>query len=118
MNNNNNNRILYENSSSYQFQPIDQDFSSNSTFSQLNNSHLIQRPIPIERPKKPSQYALQAKRNSTVNLDTTIRSYGLPRSMTSDQLANNTPQRLYYYPSVQDVLDALNRLSFDKESYV
>jgi len=108
MNTNNNNKNL----SSYQFQPIDQDFSSNSRLSQLNNSHLIQRP------EKPLQYSLQAKRNSIVNIDPTIRSYGLPRSVTSDQLANNIPQRLYYCPSVQDVLDALNRRSFDKESFV
>jgi len=129
MNNNNNNQILYENISSYQFQPIDHDFSSNSTLSQINNSHSIQRPIPIsnyqsntviERPKKPpqQQYNFHTKRNSTVNLDTTIRSYALPRSMTSEHLANNPPNRLYYYPSVQDVLDALNRRSFDKESFV
>jgi hypothetical protein len=123
--NNNNNQILYENISSYQFQPIDHDFSSNSTSSQTNNSHLIQHPIPIsntgiERPKKQPQYVLQTKRNSTVNIDSTIRSYGLSRSITSDHLANNnnTTNRLYYYPSVQDVLDALNRRSFDKESYV
>lgn len=118
---NNNNQILYDDTNSYQFQPINQDYSSNLTSSQINNSHLIQRPVPIsnnERSKKSSQYSFQAKRNSTVNIDTTIRSYGLPRSMTSEHLANNTPNRLYYYPSVQDVLDALNRRSFDKESYV
>lgn len=97
---------------SYQFQPIDQDYSSNKTSPQ--NS--IQRPIPVLN--KSSPYVLQGKRNSTINIDTTIRSYGLPRSMTSEHLANNTSNRLYHYPSVQDVLDALNRRSFDKESYV
>jgi hypothetical protein len=139
--NNNNNQILYEDASTilqnknYQFKPIDHDFSSNSTSSQIDNSHLIQRPIPIsnyssntviERPKtSQQQYVLQTKRNSALNInpsdiDSTIRSYALSRSMTSDQLANNnnTTKRLYYCPSVQDVLDALNRRAFDKESYV
>jgi hypothetical protein len=116
--NNNNNRILYGKESPYQFQPIDCDFSSNSTSSQINNSHLIQRPIPISNPKKSPQYVLQTKRNSTANIDTTIRSSGIPRSVTSDHIASNTTNRLYYYPSIQDVLDALNRRSFDKESFV
>src|SRR4051812_27981256 len=83
MNNNNNNQILYDDTNSYEFQPINQDYSSNLTSSQINNAHLIQRPVPIsntERPKKSSQYSFHAKRNSTVNIDTTIRSYGLPRS--------------------------------------
>jgi hypothetical protein len=42
--------------------------------------------------------------------------------MTSDQIGINQNSthnnKLYYYPSVQDVLDALNRRSFDKESFV
>ena len=114
--------VLYENTKTYQFQPIEQD----SISSQSNTSHSIQRPIPvsnypinsstIERPKKP--YTFHAKRNSTMNIDSSIRSYGLTRSITSDHLATNPPNRLYYYPSVQDVLDALNRRSFDKESFV
>ncbi len=110
MNKYNHNQVLYENINAYQFQPINQDCSSNSNSTQVNNSHLIQRPIPI------SNY--QIKRNSTMNIDSTIRSYGLSRSITSDQLANHSTNRLYYYPSVQDVLDALNRRSFDKESFV
>ena len=109
---NSNERYLHENTSTYQFQPIDRSCSS----SQINNSHLIQRPVPISStPKTTSQ---QYKRNSTINIDTTIRSYGLPRSVTSDHLSNNRPNRLYYYPSVQDVLDALNHRSFEKESFV
>jgi hypothetical protein len=121
MNKYNNNQVFYENINAYQFQPIDQGCSSNLTSSQINNSHSIQRPVPIsnsqtntniERPKK------QAKRNSIVNIDSTIRSYGIPRSVTSDHLANHPTNRLYYCPSVQDVLDALNRRSFDKESFV
>jgi hypothetical protein len=133
---NNNNRILYENASAtlpnnYHFQPIDHDFSSISPLYPTNNSQLIQRPIPMsnhhsntvtERPKSQQQYVLQTKRNSTVNINSsdtnpTMRSYGLPRSITSDHLANTT-NRSYHYPSVQDVLDALNRRSFDRESYV
>jgi hypothetical protein len=137
MNNNNNNRILYENASTllhnknYHFQPINQGFPSNSAISsQTNHSNLIQRPIPISTYRsnasiQQQQYTLQTKTNSTVNIntsdiDTTIRSYVLPRSITTDQIAinTNTTNRLYYYPSVQDVLDALNRRSFDKESFV
>ena len=125
--NHNNNRLLYENASAilhnkkYHFEPIDRDFSLSpaSSSSQSNTSSIIQRPIPISNTQQ--QYVLQPKRNSTINIDSTIRSYALPRSMTSDQLTNNnnnTTNRLYYYPSVQDVLDALNRRSFDKESYV
>ena len=107
-----NKEVLYENTKPYQFQPIEQD----SISSQSNTSHSIQRPVPIERAKKP--YTFQTKRNSTMNIDSSVRSYGLPRSLTSDHLANNSSNRLYYYPSVQDVLDALNRRSFDKESFV
>ncbi|CAF3850000.1 unnamed protein product, partial [Adineta steineri] len=151
---NNNNRMLYENASTilhndYQFEPIDHDFpsidistmpsSAISTPHQVNNPHVIKRPVPInnyhsnpviERPKKyhQQQYVITTKRNSTINpsdFDSTTRSYTLPRSMTSDQISNNNNNnsstnnnRLYYYPSVQDVLDALNRRSFDKESFV
>jgi hypothetical protein len=136
----------------YQFEPIDHDFPSievepipSSTVSMLNrpnSANLIQRPVPvsthhsntvIERPKKyhQQQYVLTTKRNSTMamnpsDMDCATHSYGLPRSMTSDQLGtvpnstnrSNISNRLYYYPSVQDVLDALNRRSFDKESFV
>ncbi|UJR21021.1 hypothetical protein I4U23_024121 [Adineta vaga] len=126
---NTNNRILCENPGSilqnknYHFEPIDHEITT-----PINNSHSIQRPIPIhnlhsntmnERSKKS-----QTKRNSTINInpieiDSTIRSFALPRSVTSDQIAkNSTTNRLYYYPSVQDVLDALNRRAFDKESFV
>jgi hypothetical protein len=152
---NNNNRMLYENASTilhndYQFEPIDHDFpsidigtmpsSAITTPYQTNNPQLIKRPVPmtnyhsnpiIERPKKyhQQQYVLTTKRNSTINtsdMDSTTRSYTLPRSITSDQIRNtnnstnrtSTHNRLYYYPSVQDVLDALNRRSFDKESFV
>jgi hypothetical protein len=145
--------MLYENASTilnndYQFEPIDHDFPSidigtmpSSAITiphQTTNAHLVKRPIPktnyhsnsiIERPKKyhQQQYVLTTKRNSTVNssdMDSTTRSYTLPRSITSDQIStnqhstNNNNNRLYYYPSVQDVLDALNRRSFDKESFV
>lgn len=150
-----NNQMLCENASTilhndYQFEPIDQDFPSidmgtmpSSTITaphHLNNGYSIRRPMPItnyhsnptmERSKKYRQqnYVLTTKRNSTINasdIDSTARSYTLPRSMTSDQIASNcqststgtTNNRLYYYPSVQDVLDALNRRSFDKESFV
>ena len=113
MNKYNQNQVLYENITAYQFQPIDQDCSTNSTSSQKNPSHLIQRPVPIQT------NANTKKRNSTADINAPIRSYGgLPRSVTSDQLVNHTTNRLYYYPSVQDVLDALNRRSFDKESFV
>ena len=131
MNSNQNNRISYDNASTslhnknYHFQPIDQDFSS---ISAASSSNLIQRPIPISNYRSNTslqQHTLQTKRNSTVNInssdiDTTIRSYVIPRSITTDQIAitNNATNRLYYYPSVQDVLDALNRRSFDKESFV
>ncbi|CAF1564560.1 unnamed protein product [Adineta ricciae] len=103
----------------------------------INNYH--SNPI-IERPKKyhQQQYIVTTKRNSTINpsdFESTTHSYTLPRSITSDQIAsngsNNTnnnmnssnnrsahSNRLYYYPSVQDVLDALNRRAFDKESFV
>lgn len=135
MNSNNNNRISYDNASTilhnknYHFQPIDQDFSSISTVSSTSNhSNLIQRPIPISNHRSNTslqQHTLQTKRNSTVNInssdiDTTIRSYVIPRSITTDQIAitNSATNRLYYFPSVQDVLDALNRRSFDKESFV
>jgi len=91
-----------------QFQPIDHEYHP----MKINNSHSIHRPIPISHSTK---YNF-----STFNLDTTVRSCSnFPRSATSDQLANHsTNKRLYYYPSVQDVLDALNRSSFDKESFV
>lgn len=136
----------------YQFEPIDHDFpsldigtmpsSAKTTPHQITNAQLLKRPVPrtnyhsnpiIERPKKyqqqqqqqHQQYVLTTKRNSTINpsdIDSTTRSYTLPRSMTSDQIGANlnstTNNRLYYYPSVQDVLDALNRRSFDKESFV
>lgn len=152
-----NNQMLCENASTilhndYQFEPIDQDFpsidmgtmpsSAITTPHQNTNGYLIKRPMPItnyhsnptiERPKKYRQqnYVLTTKRNSTINasdIDSTARSYTLPRSMTTDQIGSNyqsmsattttTHNRLYYYPSVQDVLDALNRRSFDKESFV
>ncbi len=113
MNKYNQNQVLYENINAYQFQPIDQDCSSNSTPSQGNpTSHLIQRPVPVQTNTNTK------KRNSTVDINATIRSCGLPRSITSDRLVTHTTNRLYYYPSVQDVLDALNRRSFDKESFV
>ncbi|CAF1461465.1 unnamed protein product [Adineta steineri] len=141
-NNNSNNRILYDNATTilhnknYYFEPIDHASTSNSTSIQINNSQIIQRPVPImnhhhhhhsdkvnEQPKK-HQYMPQTKRNSTIdmnpsNIDSTIRSHALSRSVTTDRLARNTTtNKLYYYPSVQDVLDALNRRSFDKESFV
>lgn len=136
----------------YHFEPIDHDFPSievgtvpSSAMSAPNQpecANVVQRPVPInnrlsntviERPKKYNQqpYIINTKRNSTVGInptdsDSTTQSYTLPRSITSDQIANNqttsnrstTNNRLYYYPSVQDVLDALNRRSFDKESFV
>lgn len=108
-----------------------------------DSTHSVKRPVPlnnvhsstvIERPKKyhQPQYVLSTKRNSTAGIhpvemsDSVTTSFNLPRSMTSDQLGANstsnnrttTNNRLYYYPSVQDVLDALNRRSFDKESFV
>jgi hypothetical protein len=142
--------MLYENASTilhndYQFEPIDHDFpsidistmpSSAKTIPHpTGNTYLMKRPVPrtnhhsnpvIERPKKyHQQYVLTTKRNSTINssdIDSTTRSYTLPRSMTSDQIGINQNSthnnKLYYYPSVQDVLDALNRRSFDKESFV
>ncbi|CAF2404249.1 unnamed protein product [Rotaria sp. Silwood2] len=139
---NTNNRRLYENTSpilhnkNYYFEPIDRDFSTNLTTSQTNHSHLIQRPVPISnfqlntlmersQQQQQQQYFLQTKTNSTTNInssniDSTIRSYGLPRSVTTDQFSNNktSKTRSYYYPSVQDVLDALNRESNFKESFV
>lgn len=113
--------------------------SAKTTPYQTSDLHLLKRPVPvtnyhsnpiIERPKKSPQqshqYVLSTKRNSTVHssdFDSTSRSYTLPRSMTTDQIgptqsSSTTTNRLYYYPSVQDVLDALNRRSFDKESFV
>ncbi|CAF3582600.1 unnamed protein product [Rotaria sordida] len=114
--------------------------SAISTPHQTNNTHSIKRPVPInnyhsnpviERPKKyhQQQYVLTTKRNSTINtpdIGSTARSYTLTRSLTTDQIGNTinsttrstNNNRLYYYPSVQDVLDALNRRSFDKESFV
>ncbi|CAF4651421.1 unnamed protein product [Rotaria sp. Silwood1] len=138
---NSNKRILNENTSTilhnknYYFEPIDRDFSTNLTTSQTNHSHSIQRPVPIsnyqlntvmERSQQYQQsYSLQTKTNSTMNInpsniDLTIRSYGLPRSITTDQFSNNknSKNRSYYYPSVQDVLDALNQDSNFKESFV
>ncbi|CAF4577463.1 unnamed protein product [Rotaria sp. Silwood1] len=138
---NSNKRILNENTSTilhnknYYFEPIDRDFSTNLTTSQTNHSHSIQRPVPIsnyqlntvmERSQQYQQsYSLQTKTNSTMNInpsniDLTIRSYGLPRSITTDQFSNNKnpKNRSYYYPSVQDVLDALNQDSNFKESFV
>lgn len=132
----------------YQFEPIDHDFpsidmgtmpsSAKTTPYQTTDLNLLKRPIPatnyhsnpiIECPKRyhqqSHQYVLSTKRNSTINssdIDSTTRSYTLPRSMTTDQIGptqtSSTTNRLYYYPSVQDVLDALNRRSFDKESFV
>lgn len=119
---NSNNRIIYENPSpilqnqDYYFEPIDHDLKSSTT-----NSHSIQRPTPSDNH---CSKRCPTKRNSTINIkpmeiDSTIRSYALPRSVTADQLAkSSTTNRLYYYPSVQDVLDALNRRAFDKESFV
>ncbi|CAF1916089.1 unnamed protein product [Rotaria magnacalcarata] len=116
--------------------------SAISTPHQTTNGNSIKRPAPITnynsnpaiaRPKKYQQqqqqqqhYVLTTKRNSTINasdIASTARSYTLPRSVTTDQITNNNNSakhnnRLYYYPSVQDVLDALNRRSFDKESFV
>ena len=130
----------------YQFEPIDHDFpsidvgtmpsSAITTPIQTTHGYAVKRPVPltnyhsssiIERPKKYYQqpYVLTTKRNSTVHssdIDATTRSYTLPRSVTTDQIGmaqhSTTNGRLYYYPSVQDVLDALNRRSFDKESFV
>ncbi|CAF1440278.1 unnamed protein product [Adineta ricciae] len=119
---NNNNRIIYENPSpilqnqNYYFEPIDHNLKTSTT-----NSHSIQRPTPVDNY---CSKRCSAKRNSTINIipmetDSTIRSYTLPRSVTADQLAKSSAtNRLYYYPSVQDVLDALNRRAFDKESFV
>ncbi|CAF4836250.1 unnamed protein product, partial [Rotaria sp. Silwood1] len=114
--------------------------SAISTPYQPNIGHSIKRPVPInnyhsnpviERPKKyhQQQYVLTTKRNSAINpsdIDSTARSYTLTRSLTTDQIGNTNNStnrstnnnRLYYYPSVQDVLDALNRRAFDKESFV
>ncbi|UJR28495.1 hypothetical protein I4U23_009733 [Adineta vaga] len=119
--------------------------SAISTPYQTNNPQMIKRPVPInnyhsnpiiERPKRyhQQQYVVTTKRNSTINpsdFDSTTHSYTLPRSVTSDQISSTNTQnmnnsnnrsahnnRLYYYPSVQDVLDALNRRAFDKESFV
>lgn len=139
---NNNQRILYENTSTilhnknYYFEPIDRDCSpSNSSSSQANYAHIIQRPVPISNynlnnidehsQQQEHEDFSKAKRNSTMSLkqpsmDSTIRPCALPRSVTTDQFAINKNQanRLYYYPSVQDVLDALNRHSNFKESIV
>jgi len=119
--------------------------SAKTTPYQTTDLHLLKRPIPvanyhsnsiIERSQKKyhnyhspqqqtHQYVLSTKRNSSIHpsdIDSTSRSYTLPRSITTDQIGSNqqttTTNRLYYYPSVQDVLDALNRRSFDKESFV
>ncbi|CAM2708404.1 unnamed protein product [Rotaria socialis] len=145
-NNNNNHRILYENASTilsnknFYFEPIDRDLSTNAAPpSQINQVHLIQRPVPIsnynlnkiiehsqeQQQQQQQQSFSQRKRNTTMNFkssptDSTMRSCALPRSITTDQFAINKTQtnRLYYYPSVQDVLDALNRHSNFKESIV
>lgn len=116
--------------------------SAISTPHRPSSANLIKRPVAVnshhsntvvERPKKYHQqpYVLSTKRNSTMainpsEMDSAGHSYGLPRSVTTDHLVMNhnatnrstTNNRLYYYPSVQDVLDALNRRSFDKESFV
>ncbi|CAF0841263.1 unnamed protein product [Adineta ricciae] len=119
---NNNNRIIYENPSpilenqNYYFEPIDHSSKTSTT-----NSHPIQQPTPVDNN---CSKRCSTKRNSAINIkpmeiDSTIRSYTLPRSVTADQLAKSSAtNRLYYYPSVQDVLDALNRRAFDKESFV
>lgn len=112
----------------YQFEPIDQEISSLTK----SSNHFIQRPIPIHHSQsnvmnERSSYVLPAKRNSTLNIQSTTtmndsnnRTFPLSRSITTDQLASNHHRttRLYYYPSVQDVLDALERRAFDKESMV
>lgn len=101
----------------YYFEPIHRDSPTNLPAMQAGHTHSVERPTPIGG--KPP-----AKRNSTLNIstmeiDSTVRSFTLPRSVTSDQLAKSTTSnRLYYYPSVQDVLDALNRRAFDEESFV
>ena len=143
--------MLCENASTilhndYQFEPIDHDFPSidigtipSSAISTPYQANSMKRPIPInnyhsnpivEHPKmyQQQQYIITTKRSSVTNpsdMDSTTRSYTLPRSITTDQIDNNNNNnnstnnsRLYYYPSVQDVLDALNRRSFDKESFV
>lgn len=118
----------------YQFEPIDQEVSSLTK----SSNHSIQRPIPIHHSfsnVRPSTYVLPAKRNSTLDIqsssstttinDSNNRTFPLSRSITTDQLASNQrnlshrTNRLYYCPSVQDVLDALERrAAFDKESMV
>lgn len=112
----------------YQFEPIDQEVSSLIK----SSNHSIQRPIPIHHSHS---NVLPAKRNSTLDIqsssstttmnDPNNRTFPLSRSITTDQLASNhkntshRTNRLYYCPSVQDVLDALERrATFDKESMV
>ena len=97
---NNNNRIIYENPSpnlqnqNYYFEPIDHNLKTSTT-----NSNSIQRPTPIDNY---CSKRCPTKRNSTINIkpmeiDSTIRSYTLPRSVTADQLAkSSTTNRLYY----------------------
>lgn len=114
------NRVFNDN---YHFEPIDHDLTSTST------NHFIQRPVPIcnAQSKNFTSYGLSAKRNSTTNIDVNNRSCQLARSVTSDHLATNTKyqnknqakvNRLQYWPSVQDVLDALEQRSYEKESFV
>ncbi|CAF5179218.1 unnamed protein product, partial [Rotaria magnacalcarata] len=113
-------------------EPIDRDLSTNAAPpARMNQAHLIQRPVPIsncnlnkiiehshEQQQQQQQGFSQKNRNTTMNFkpsptDSTMRSCALPRSITTDQFAISKTQtnRLYYYPSVQDVLDALNRHS-------
>ena len=91
------NEQIWQPMNSYQFQPISPP--------PMNTSH----PIPVSH--RPNSINPN-KRNST------IRSSGFPRSITSDHLSTPPSTRLFTYPSVQDVLNALNQRSFEKESYV
>ncbi|CAF0826593.1 unnamed protein product, partial [Didymodactylos carnosus] len=60
-------------------------------------------------------------KNSTTNNNTHIYS-DMKRSITTDTLqmkyGDTYGRRLHYFPSTQDVLDALKRCSHDKESFV
>ena len=136
---NSHSQMFYENANNvlhnkdHHFESIDHDLSPSLILSQTNDSNLVQHPVPrlnyrsadTDVECSPPQHFVQAKRNSTINInpsntDSTIRSYALPRSITTDQFITNknTSQQLYYYPSVQDVLDALNRRSNFKETFV
>ena len=137
---NNHNRIKAEQinkiyNDNYHFEPIDHDSSSSSTMDRpQTTTQFIERPVPIchsqsngklENTTNICAYNSLTKRNSTIPTDENNRSFQLPRSITSDQLSTTKHQshhskinRLYCYPSVQDVLDALQQRSFEKESFV